>query len=99
MPLTALDDGAGAEDGLECLTQPLGPVDDVNQPFCVAFGAQPAVHQLLEERRTHPLVLGGRLDEAEKDLFPRHGDAQGDGDFVGRPGFPVKSQGHELVPL
>jgi hypothetical protein len=62
VPLTALDQGLGSEHRLNGGAQPLGSVDDTEEPMVNPY----ATHEpLAQEGRTDPLVLRRRLDETQ----------------------------------
>ena len=94
VPLTALDQGLGSEHRLNGGAQPLGPVDDAEE---AGLRPQPPLYQRPQERRTHRLVLGGRLDEAQELLLSLQCDPQGDDHRILRKRLAVEDHGHELV--
>lgn len=60
---------------------------------------QAPLQEVPEEAGTDPLVLRGRLNEAEEHLLPGHRDPEGDDHCVRGKGLPVQNQGDAVIAL
>ena len=94
VPLAPLDGSLGAEDARDDRPEALGPVEDDQE---AASHAQAPGHELAEEGRADPLVLGGGLDKPEHDFLAGQRDAERDHHAVLGEGLPVEEQRDEVV--
>ena len=84
------------QDRPQRLVQSLAAVEDDQQS---GFVLQAALDQVGQEASADPLVLGGRLHEAQRDLLSLQSDAQGDEDLLVGEALAVEEQRHQVVSL
>jgi hypothetical protein len=96
VPLAALPEGLGPEDGLDRLAQARGPIEDHQEALRIA---QPPRHQRPQDGGRDRRMLGRGLHDPEEALRSCEGDPQRDEDRVLRDGRAVEPQGDEGIAL
>ena len=57
---------------------------------------EPSIHQILDKMTTHDLVLGGGLNEAQRDFLPIDGYSQSDDHLLFTEGLSIENEPNEI---